>query len=151
MARPFEDAATIPGPGLLSSAYRPHEMLTAQVSDAMVRAVNELTATPVLQLPVSFVVETGDNSDNAQFNEIRWNIDILDGGSVRPDSGDFSKYEGVMASPASTDPNYWHPHGEIPGQLPDHLRLPDRPRASGRFPGAVHRHWTHRRLVLGVR
>ena len=107
----FEDPATIPGPGLLSSAYRPHEMLTAQVSDAMVRAVNELTATPVLQIPVSFVVETGDNSDNGQFNEIRWNIDLLDGGSVRPDSGDHSKYEGVMAS---ADPNYWHPHGEIP-------------------------------------
>jgi metallophosphoesterase (TIGR03767 family) len=107
----YEDAATIPGPGLLSSSYRPHEMLTAQVSDAMVRAVNALPSTPVLSLPVSFVVETGDNSDNSQFNEIRWNVDLLDGGAVQPDSGDLTKYEGVMAS---ADPNYWHPEGDIP-------------------------------------
>src|SRR5690349_15936495 len=56
-------------PGLLSSSYRPHEMLTAQVAESMVRAVNALTAAPVTGLPLAFMVETGDNSDNCQKNE----------------------------------------------------------------------------------
>jgi metallophosphoesterase (TIGR03767 family) len=107
----YDDPSTLPRTGLLTSAYRPHETLTAQVSDSMVRAVNALTETPALGLPVAFVIQTGDNSDNSQFNEVRWNIDLLDGKTVRPDSGDLTKYEGVMLG---SDPNYWHPQGEIP-------------------------------------
>jgi metallophosphoesterase (TIGR03767 family) len=107
----YEDPTSLPTPGLLSSAYRPHEPLTAHVAEAMVQATNALTETPVLGLPVAFVIQTGDNSDNSQYNEVRWNIDVLGGGSITPDSGSPDKYEGVMAS---GDTHYWHPHGEIP-------------------------------------
>ena len=92
----YDDPSSLPAPGLFSSAYRPQEMLSAQVSDSMVRAVNALNRTPVLKLPVSFVIETGDNADNCQFNEMRWYVDLFDGGTIRPDSGNYNKYEGVM-------------------------------------------------------
>jgi metallophosphoesterase (TIGR03767 family) len=110
----FEDPNTLGlVPGLLSSAYRPQEMLTAQVMDAMVRAINDIKKGPVTHLPLAFMIETGDNSDNCQHNEIRWNIDILDGKTgVRPDSGSYTRYEGVMDGDLLYyDTHYWHPDG----------------------------------------
>lgn len=100
-------------PGLLDSAYRPQEMLSTQVMDAMVRTVNAVESGPVTDLPLAFLIETGDNSDNCQRNEVRWNIDILDGKSgIRPDSGAYSRYDGVMdANFLYYDTHYWHPGG----------------------------------------
>ena len=111
-------------PGLLSSSYRPQEMLTAQVMDAMVRAINDIATGPVTDLPLAFMIETGDNSDNCQHNEIRWNIDILDGkAGVRPDSGSYSRYDGVMDNNVVYyDTHYWHPEGTPLGKKADILR-----------------------------
>lgn len=110
--------------GLLSSSYRAWEMLSAQVSDAMVQAVNAIkNSSPVLGEELAFMIETGDNSDNCQKNEIRWNIDVLDGKTVRPDSGSQSKYEGPMDNNVwYYDTHYWHPEGTPGGKQPDKLR-----------------------------
>ncbi len=111
----FDDAAEPGDPvsGLTSSAYRPQEMLSTQVADAMVRAINSVAASPVTGLPLSFAIQTGDNADNAQYNETRWNIDVLSGGKVlTPDSGSRNRWEGVADQDLLTyDRHYWHPDG----------------------------------------
>jgi metallophosphoesterase (TIGR03767 family) len=61
------------------AAYRPQEGLLPMVLAREVAAVR--AERPEL------VMVTGDNADNTQLNETRWFIDILDGGTVRADSG----------------------------------------------------------------
>ncbi len=100
------------------SSYRAQEMLTPHVADAMARAMRRVRRGPVTGLPLSFAITTGDNVDNTQLNELRWQIDVLDGVPIRPDSGDLTKYEGV-SDQIAYHPRYWHPDGPPAGQAPD--------------------------------
>ncbi|MCW2544220.1 MAG: hypothetical protein JWM40_1772 [Frankiales bacterium] len=114
------------GPGsalLFGAAYRPHEMLTTHVADRIVAAVEQVGHGPVGGRALDFVICTGDNSDNCQRNELRWQIDILDGKPVRPDSGDTARWEGVHdQDPTSYDVHYWHPDGAPEGKADDEMR-----------------------------
>jgi len=57
-------------PGLLQSSYRPHEMLTLQTADAMVRAINKAKYGPVSGTELAFAIQTGDNADNCQLQRV---------------------------------------------------------------------------------
>jgi len=115
------------------SSYRAHEMLSAQVAEATVRAMRRVGRGPVTGLPLAFSITTGDNVDNTQFNELRWQIDLLDGKRIVPDSGDLTRYEGV-SDQTVYDVRYWHPDGPPPGQAAD---LPTANFGFPRMPGLL--------------
>jgi metallophosphoesterase (TIGR03768 family) len=69
--------------GFLSSAYSGVMLYTHHVLDAAVRTVNALHDAD----PIDFGISLGDTCNNTQYNELRWYIDVLDGGVIRPSSG----------------------------------------------------------------
>ena len=73
----------------VSASFRPQEAYAAQVLDATCRLINRIHYGGFFTSsgPLDFVLVTGDVTDNAQYNELRWFIDTMDGGRIVPDSG----------------------------------------------------------------
>jgi metallophosphoesterase (TIGR03767 family) len=71
--------------------WRPQEAFGPHVLDQAVRAVNRRRISRIPSsggpAPLGFAVVTGDLADNAQVNEVRWAVRVLDGGRVDPFSG----------------------------------------------------------------
>ena len=103
--------------------YRPHSMLSPHVVEAMVQALNKITVGPLSGHAIDGAIITGDTTDNAQVNEVNWYLALLDGQEFRPDSGDVTRYEGVIDDGAEHyDTRYWHPHGTPAGKEDDDAR-----------------------------
>jgi len=96
----WQDSCPTP---LSTAAFRPQEALTLQVMASLVRRANRIDSSPVTKRAVDFVLHTGNAADNAQYNELRWFIDLMDGRQVAPDSGG-PGYEGVQSE--SPDQRY---------------------------------------------
>ena len=65
------------------SGYSPVMLYSTQVLDAAVQTVNVLE----LKKPFDFGIFLGDAANSGQYNELRWYIDVLDGKTIKPDSG----------------------------------------------------------------
>jgi metallophosphoesterase (TIGR03767 family) len=122
-----------PTPSFLSSAQRPQEALVIHATEAIHRRVNEVGVGPVTGRPLDFTICTGDNFDNAQLNELRWFLTLMNGGEVQPNSGDPEVFESVQSfdEPAFYDPHYYHPEPVDDPRAPDnykrHFGFPDYP------------------------
>jgi metallophosphoesterase (TIGR03767 family) len=111
----------------LNAAQRPHETLTLQVLELMNRRVRKIGSGPATGARLRFAVCTGDNIDNEQLNELRWFVDLMDGGkTVAPNSGDLTTYEGVQAVDWG-DTEYWHPDGGVGDKYKALFGFPDYP------------------------
>ena len=103
--------------------YRPHSMLAVHVVESMVQSLNQIKVGPLSGHLIDGAIISGDTTDNAQVNEVNWYLSLLDGEEIRPDSGSFEKYEGVIDDVADHyDVKYWHPHGTPIGMQDDEAR-----------------------------
>jgi metallophosphoesterase (TIGR03767 family) len=114
----FNHEAADPRFALLVPAQRPQEALAPHAVDAMVETLNRVPGGPVGGAPLQVVVTTGDAIDNAQWNELRMFLALLNGGLVRSGSGG-ARYEGVQ-SPDWPDDIFWRP--DPPTGPPDVFR-----------------------------
>lgn len=66
-----------------TSIYSPTMLFSTHVLDAAIQTVNALHK----QSPIDFGISLGDTSNSAQYNELRWYIDVIDGKVITPSSG----------------------------------------------------------------
>ncbi|MGI8827696.1 MAG: TIGR03767 family metallophosphoesterase [Chloroflexota bacterium] len=92
---------------LVLPACRPQETLALHACEMTVRALNRVGGSSETGAPLQFVITTGDNTDNCQWNELTWFAKLMAGGEVAANSGG-PHYEGVQSRPWN-DPHYWHP------------------------------------------
>ena len=92
----------------LITMHRPQETLNMHAIAAMLRTINNLEA-------VQLVAMTGDAIDNTQRNELTNFLALLDGGTVRPDSG-APGYDGVQRADWPGE-IFWKPDGPPQGDL----------------------------------
>ena len=66
-----------------TASYSAIMLYTTQVLDAAVQTINAIHK----KAPMDFGIALGDASNNTQYNELRWYLDVLDGKMITPSSG----------------------------------------------------------------
>ncbi|MGW7577898.1 TIGR03767 family metallophosphoesterase [Streptomyces sp. NPDC054765] len=93
-----------------ASAWRPQEALSVAGVVSLIERVNALPGGPATGAPLSFVMTTGDNTDNNSKLELEWLLTAMSGGRITPNSGDPRRYEGVQDSGLKL---YWQPDSAL--------------------------------------
>lgn len=93
-----------------SGRFRPHDLLTVHVLDAMVRQLNAVKQGPVSRRPLDCLVVTGDLTNSYCLSELTAAVDVFKGGPVTSHPG--GDYKGVQDhgdAPTELFRNIWHP------------------------------------------
>jgi metallophosphoesterase (TIGR03768 family) len=69
--------------GIVTSLYSPVMLYTTHVLDATIQTINALHKKDPFDVGISL----GDVCNSAQYNELRWYIDVIDGKTIYPSSG----------------------------------------------------------------
>ncbi len=103
----FEHLRGLPGTGSFVPAQRPQEAMLVHALGSVIDTLGRCTSEDT-GAPVDLVVATGDNLDNAQWNELRWYLTLMAGGLIDPGAG--MPYGGVQATGWPSD-LFWKPDG----------------------------------------
>jgi metallophosphoesterase (TIGR03768 family) len=75
----------------VTSIYSPVMPYTTHVLDATVQTINAIHQ----ENKMDFGLSLGDTCNSTQYNELRWYIDVLDGGIITPSSGAHAGADGI--------------------------------------------------------
>lgn len=118
---------------LSMSMSRPQEQLNTQGGVSLVKRINSLAGGPFSGRQIDCVVSTGDNTDNHESIELDWFLQLMSGGSITPNTGDPSRYEGIQDS---GDPGYYN----VASPLTDDFKKAGFPHLPGFFNAALASH-----------
>lgn len=124
----FEYVHPLQGP-----AYRPQEALGTQGAVALVKRINSLSGGPFTGRAFDCVVSTGDNTDNHEVIELEWYQRLLAGGTITPNTGHPTRFEGVQSDGSAL---YYRPERDAPDQYKDR----GFPTVPGLLHAAIQRH-----------
>ncbi|MCZ2403450.1 TIGR03767 family metallophosphoesterase [Paenarthrobacter sp. Z7-10] len=104
-----------------SGRFRPQDLLTVHVLDAMVRKMNTVGRGPLSGRPLDLVVSTGDNADGRGTNEWLAVINVMNGrpASAHVAGGEYQGPQDHAWAPEALRTTVWHPDPEPEGTTPD--------------------------------
>ena len=106
----FDPTANKPLPDTFGAAGRPQEALHPQIDDLAIRQMNRFLDSPVAPgdggpARMAFVITTGDSADSQQRNETETVVDLLEGGTVDPNSGSSNPADYAQCPPGTPGPD----------------------------------------------
>lgn len=106
-----------------SGLFRPQDLLTVHVLDAMVRKLNAVGRGPVSRRRLDCLVTTGDLTNSFALSELSAAVGVFKG--VPVSSHPTARYEGIQdhgPAPLELSQNIWHPGPESPLAPPDNWK-----------------------------